>query len=63
MPRFDFQCLHPSCKMVRVNVYVATADAAKPHITCATCGALMEKLPSAPNFVVNGYNAKNGYSK
>jgi putative FmdB family regulatory protein len=30
---------------------------------CFMCGAALRKVPSAPNFTVKGYSAKNGYSK
>lgn len=32
-------------------------------IKCPNCGSTAYKLPSFANFVVNGYNEKNGYSK
>lgn len=61
MPRFDFKC-HP-CDRIDTNVWVSV-DAAAPNNrrTCYVCGALMEKLPAAPNFSVKGYNAANGYT-
>jgi hypothetical protein len=66
MPRFDFKC--PSCGAIRKDVWVNTFLEAQDvkHINispCALCNVPLEKLPAAPNFVVNGFNAKNGYSK
>jgi putative FmdB family regulatory protein len=60
MPRFDFKC--PACGTLMSNVYRGTSDTQRPQV-CINCDALMEKLPSAPNFTVTGFNAKNGYSK
>ena len=31
-------------------------------IDCPSCGAPAEKILSAPNFIVHGFNAKNSYS-
>lgn len=61
MPRFDFLC--PVCQEVRMDVYISTADVTAPRVVCPHCGAPMVRKPAAPAFVVNGYNAKNGYSK
>jgi predicted nucleic acid-binding Zn ribbon protein len=65
MPRYDFKCT--SCGKIRQDVWVSNfRDALNTRIMvspCDECGAWMEKLPCAPNFTINGYNAKNGYSK
>ncbi len=64
MPYFDFEC--PACKRVFRDVMVPPTgktvscdgeDGVKhPWQLCA-------RMPAAPNFKVEGYNAKNGYSK
>lgn len=61
MPLYDYMC--PVCARVKeVNTmglpgYLVT-------IVCSECPGQpeMERQVSAPNFKVNGYNAKNGYS-
>jgi predicted nucleic acid-binding Zn ribbon protein len=61
MPRFDFKC--PTCRSIVRDVWISTPPSpGQLHRTCSHCGTELEKLPSAPNFVVKGYNAKNGYS-
>lgn len=63
MPRWDFKC--PECQHIAELVYsnVQAADAA--WVVCVECEGErpMERLPAAPNFDVQGYSAKNGYSK
>ena len=54
---FDFEC--PKCQAVYIDVWIARRD---DTIRCDKCLSLMEKRIAAPNFKVNGYNAKNGYS-
>lgn len=61
MPRFDYRCENPDCQRLEPNVHVATSDVALLR-SCMACGFDMEKLPSAPNFSVKGYNAANGYT-
>jgi putative FmdB family regulatory protein len=63
MPVYEYECL--ACN--------ARADESQsidqPHVVfCKRCEAkgetnAMLKVPSAPNFAVKGYSAKNGYSK
>ena len=61
MPRFDFYCHH--CSKKWTDVWVSSIrDAQSAPRACSVCGADMEKLPAAPNFVLKGYNAANGYS-
>ena len=62
MPRFDYKCENPDCARVEQNVHVPTSDVSVERI-CKACLYPMEKLPSAPNFAVKGFSAKNGYSK
>lgn len=61
MPLYDFKC--PHCAQVRQDVIVPSwNDAVRTHMERCTCGAEMLKQLAAPAFVVNGYNAKNGYT-
>lgn len=54
---FDFEC--PRCEVV----FEAKADVETDRIECPHCGCpYAGKKPSAPAFVVKGYNAKNGYA-
>lgn len=61
MPRFDYKCENPDCGRLEQNVHIPTSNVLHTR-SCAACGFDMEKLPSAPNFAVKGYNAANGYS-
>jgi putative FmdB family regulatory protein len=64
MPRYDFKCT--SCGKMRQDVWVSNfRDALNTPIDISSCecGGQLQKQPSAPNFTINGYNAKNGYSK
>lgn len=66
MPRYDFKC--EDCGHVREDVWMSTYRESQGVDTldiapCEKCGGLLRKMPSAPNFTVTGYNAKNGYSK
>lgn len=64
MPRYSYRC--PEC--------MATYEAPRPMglrdapLQCARClfndkESWCERIPDAPSFTVNGFNAKNGYSK
>ena len=35
----------------------------KNKVDCPKCGLSTKRIPSVSNFIVNGYNEKNGYSK
>lgn len=65
VPIFDYSC--PVCK-VTVEVFHPTHEAAKLPAYCPYCtrvndgDVVMERLPSAPAFYVEGFSAKNGYS-
>ena len=62
MPRYDFKC--PNCGTIRADVTVSnwrSATGDEMPYDCLDCGTRMVKLPSAPNFSVKGYNAKNHY--
>lgn len=64
---WDFIC--DSCNQVRGFMFINAAERelaeAEGLVLCPEydCGRVMRRLPSAPNFVVNGYNARNGYTK
>jgi hypothetical protein len=62
--RWDFQC--PTCKVVQTFEFKNFEEMEKTTVTCdpdGSCdGMRMVRLPSAPNFVVRGYNAANGYT-
>jgi predicted nucleic acid-binding Zn ribbon protein len=70
MPRYDFKCA--TCGFTASNwrhCFDHEEEDAMVHefkpapVAPCECGGAREKQPSAPNFVINGYNAKNGYSK
>lgn len=62
MPHFDFKC--PACGLVIEDVWISvTPTPTQLDRPCTRCKTPMEKLPPAANFKINGYNAKNGYSK
>lgn len=67
MPRYDYMCT--ACERIRNDVWVssfrdALGESYQPDIAPCECGnTFWKRQPSAPNFVINGYNAKNGYSK
>ncbi len=56
MPRHDYKC--GTCGRIQQDV-----DAKELPQTTYCCGHYMDKVPSAPAFVIGGYNASNGYSK
>lgn len=59
MPIFVFRC--PVCGLER-DYLLMPGKTEEPHV-CFHCAAEMEKQPTAPNFTVQGFNAKNGYTK
>lgn len=59
MPRYDFKC--PNCGTIRADVTVSNWRDAGGHVELCDCGYEMAKVPSAPNFTVKGFNAKNHY--
>ena len=72
MPRWDFKC--DRCGRVEemsfVDYYDRSAQVHEVGVYCQAvlgdgmiCGGEMRQQPSAPNFNVTGFNAKNGYSK
>lgn len=58
MPRWDYRC----------EVCGETAEYTYPNVDVADrqppkhCGKPMVRQPAAPNFSVQGFNAKNGYT-
>lgn len=62
MPTYRFWCPVCNAEIERMQPY------AFPPPDCPTCadnGDLIQthRIPSAPNFAVQGFNAKNGYSR
>ena len=69
MPRYVFKCVrcgHEETVSLAwrhrdlVAIYCRATDC-KPAVPGGQCR--MERQPTAPNFSVTGFNAKNGYSK
>ena len=58
MPIFDYCC--QNCGFVVEDKLMFTNV---ETIKCPNCGSKANKLPSFANFIVYGYNEKNGYSK
>lgn len=62
MPIYVFVCSKPECKAT-FELLLKDYDEAI-YARCPECGGSFPGVqPSAPNFTVKGYNAKNGYSK
>lgn len=68
MPMYEFQCVRCG-NVVTVSLPVNARDTQSvwcrnEHCTPAVPGGVcrMQRQPSAPAFVVKGFNAKNGYS-
>lgn len=59
----DFKC--PHCGHTQEEWFIDSAHAADAKAwRCSECGADdMQKVPGAPAFRIEGYNAANGYSK
>lgn len=58
MPLYEFQC--KKCNYIFEEFFKPRTVLA---MECPKCKGLAEKVISKSNFVVNGHNAKNGYSK
>lgn len=58
MPLYVYKC--PNCDGKTIEKLSNIND---DNPVCEKCGNVMDKVISASNFVVNGYNYKNGYSK
>lgn len=61
MPQYDYQCL--LCRQIRLDVTVSNWRDADGRVELCGCGGTMVKQPSAPHFMVKGYNASNGYGR
>jgi len=57
MPIYEYIC--PSCH----HKFERLINKDWGSLPCEKCGAQAVKVISLSTFVVNGYNAKNGYSK
>lgn len=68
MPLYQYQCPRCGQRQQRLRPHAEANDLVECYcISDAQLGDMryvpMVRVPSAPHFVVNGYNAKNGYSK
>lgn len=59
MPIYDYRCDKCGCE----REYMEWKASAPYTRLCPRCDAVMQRQPSAPNVVVKGFSAKNGYSK
>ncbi len=59
MPTYSYLC--PSCE--RRTDEVRTVDERDTDRPRCICDRLMVRVPSSPAFTVQGFSAKNGYSK
>ena len=65
MPIFEFQCI--KCGYIFEEINLKT-DPTKISSHCPACekngtDSIATKIISRSSFIVNGYNAENGYSK
>lgn len=62
MPLYDFKC--DRCGYVVALIIQNWRDATDPNkpMTHEECGGNLVRQPSAPGFVITGFNAGNGYS-
>lgn len=62
MPLYSFVCITCGNEFEEI-LFVDDRDYCKDHF-CAKCGGFsIHRKLSAPNFVINGYSEKNGYSR
>lgn len=64
MPRFSYRC--PECMFCfEEQRPIAERDFAQKCMRCAfnDRDSWIERIPDAPNFTINGFSEKNGYSK
>lgn len=62
MPIYDFKCDNCGAVITQWFSNWRAATAATQREQQCECGGRLVKQISAPNFQVNGFNAKNGYS-
>lgn len=65
MPVYEFQC--NKCGYIFEEIHISS-DPIKISSYCPVCEkngnkSIGKKIISKSNFIVNGFNAKNGYSK
>jgi len=61
MPIYEFKC--PSCGHEKEILITKSSDLKGSHkLGCDECKGMYEKVMSAANFKIDGYNAKNRYS-
>ena len=65
MPIYNFLCEECNKKFEKIMNIEDGEKVSKVKMNCPFCENLrcIKKIPSVYNFVVKGYNAKNGYSK
>lgn len=56
MPIYDYECEKCWAKTEHL-VFCERKDS----IVCPECGSMAHRVISLPNFVINGFNEKNGY--
>ena len=59
MPIYEYECNH--CGHVQ-ELITKSACNTRAYMMCEECGGACSKVPSAANFRVTGFNAKNGYN-
>lgn len=66
MPLYEYECTDCGTRVVRIRS-IAERDETE---TCESCNrsdaygpGLLMRVPSAPAFTIDGYNAANGYAK
>ena len=60
MPYWSYKC--DDCGH-ETTLHAVSHEKRLDELECAWCRGTMKRQPSAPNFQVTGYNAKNGYGK
>lgn len=62
MPTYQFHCTNDRCAKSNDFESRVVPIAERDAQSCDICGDRMERLPAAPNFKVEGFNARNGYA-
>jgi len=74
MPWYTYKCADPDHGVINLSCRIADRDRQVCPLQCGTatdfefgldhpCGEPLTRLPDAPNFAVQGFNARNGYSR
>lgn len=59
MPRWDFTC--EDCNVTSELVFPSVEDTQDAR--CPKCGGKVARQPAAGSFTIQGYSARNGYSR